>query len=121
MGWDCHPTRNGRLLRHDRATHHIYDQTLRAAIQQAAQDARRMAGDADMLIEYGALHLRECADMLHQATGLNPYTLEGWTPAQVQTANWDFNYLKTRRAAYWSARKFLETCAAHQLGVKFSY
>ena len=87
----------------------------------AAKDAKRMGGWADMMLEFGALHLRECADMLRQATGLDPYDVKGWSPSDVQKANWNFNYWKSRRAAYWSARRFLETCAEHDLGVRFSY
>lgn len=121
MRWDCHPTRKGRLLIYDHATRRIHDQTLDAAFRQAAKDAQRMGGGADMLLEFGALHLRECADMLRQATGSDPYAIKRWTPGEVQKANWNFDYWKSRRVAYWSARKFLETCAEHHLGVKFTY
>jgi hypothetical protein len=120
MGWDCHATRLGRLLRYKQAPHRIYNPILDAAFRQAAKDARQLGGEADVLLELGALHLRECADMLRQATGLDPY-LKGWSSGEVQQANWNFNYGKDQRAAYWSARKFLETCAEQQLGVKFTY
>lgn len=121
MGWDCHATRKGRLLRYEHATLRIHDSILDAAFRQAAKGAKRMGGDADMMLEFGALHLRECADMLRQATSLDPYDVKGWSPSEVQKASWKFNYLKSRRGAYWSARKFLETCAEHQLGVRFTY
>jgi len=120
MGWDCHATRKGRLLRYKPAPHRIHDSILDAAFRQAAKDARRLGGAADVLLACGALHVIECADMLRQATGLDPYDVKGWLPGDVQQANWDFNYGKSQRAAYWSARKFLETCAEHQLGVKFT-
>src|SRR5512139_1694441 len=111
MGWDCHATRKGRLLRYEYAPHRIHDPILDTAFRDAAKDARRMGGWADMMLEFGALHLRECADMLRRATGLDPYDVKGWSPGDVQKANWNFNYWKSRRAAYWSARRFLETCA----------
>jgi hypothetical protein len=121
MGWDCHATRKGRWLRHDHASLRIYDPILNAVFRQAAKDAERMGGWADPLLEFGTLHLRECADMLQQATGLDPYDIKGWTSSDVQKTNWNFKYLNTRRAAYWSARKFLEACVEHGLVVKFSY
>ena len=121
MGWDCHATHRGRLLRYDHTTRRIHNPILDAAFRQAAKDARRLGGEVDVLLEFGALHVRECADMLRQATGLDPYDDKGWSPSDVQRANWTFNYWRSRRAAYWSARKFLETCAEHQLGVKFTY
>lgn len=120
MGWDCHATRKGRLLRYEYDPHRIHDAILDAAFRQAAQEARRLGGEADVLLKLGALHLRECADMLRQATGLDPY-LKGWSSGEVRQVNWNCNYWKSRRAAYWSARRFLETCAEHQLGVKFTY
>lgn len=121
MGWDCHATRNGRWLEYDHATLRVHNPILDAAFHQAAKDAQRMAGWADTLLEFGGLRLRECAEMLRQATGLDPYDIQGWSPSEVQKANWNFNYWKSRRVAYWSARKFLETCAEHHLGVKFTY
>lgn len=121
MGWDCHPTRRGKLLRYDDDPRRLHDPILNAAFRQAAQEARRLGGGVDVLLEVGALHLRECAELLGQATGSDPYDLRGWSPDEVQQANWNFHFPKGRRVAYWSARKFLETCAEHRLGVKFSY
>ncbi len=121
MGWDCHPTRQGKLLIYDDNPHRIHDPILHAAFRQAAQEARRLGGGMDVLLEVGALHLRECAELLGQATGLDPYDLQGWSPDQVQRVNWNFHFRNSRRVAYWSARKFLEICAEHHLGVKVSY
>ena len=54
MGWDCHAIRKGRLLRYKPAPHRIYDAILDAAFCQAAKEARRLGGAADVLLACGA-------------------------------------------------------------------
>lgn len=60
--------------------------------------------------------------MLQLATKRDCWTYMEWDAEQVlKKANWDFGYEEKDAWAYWSARKFLETCARLKLTIRFSW
>lgn len=130
MGWDAYATKAGEDL--DRYWHHdqadrepeLVDPALRAAFEVAATEARQLGGSTDWLLSIGGLDVSTCGEKLSAAVGRSVYDEDGWTPEEVKemasSADWKATDVQPAWA-YWSARKFLETCAAHNLGIRFSW
>lgn len=128
MGWDAFATRDGQDLErnwnHGSATRspELIDPTLRQAFEIARTTVQALTGSADWLLCVGALDLETCAHHLQQATGMDCWA-QPLTAEQVAAfnASADWNYETDRDGIYYSAKLFLETCAAQNLGIRFSY
>ncbi len=123
MGWDAYATKNDRPLELERlgpAHHRLADPVLREAFAQAA----RRPGACDGNLPRGGLDCSGCADVLEQLSGLSAYSEVGWD------ADWVSMLAERTTEADWalcdegfrdSTRAFLECCAAHNLGIGFSF
>ena len=120
MGWDAYATKNGETIEWRRNANNrleIADDTLRAAFAEASN----REGAADGNLPIGSLDCSGCAEALEKATGLNAYDEDGWTPEAVKDAACGAVWAECDPRYRESARAFLETCAAHNLGVRFSW
>jgi len=93
--------------------------------KEAAKFVAQKTGSVDGGLACGVLNVSACAYMLEQATDKSCWNEKGWSVKEVkqmqQFANWDFEYDKNEGWAYWSAKKFLEVCAAAKLSIRFSW
>ncbi len=122
MGWDAYATKDGETIecRYESDIGFIRspkDPVLEAAFAEAA----KRPGASDGMLREGALGLTGCGKALQEATGLNAWNEDGWDAETVKavaaSARWDGCDERYRE----SARAFLETCAGHGLGIRFSY
>lgn len=120
MGWDAQSA-----AKVDWGAKKLQDPTLAKMFIEAHKYVRRKTGSVDGDLMLGGLDCSACADMLVEATGVDVYSENPWSRAFVKTTNekadWDFEYDKSSAWAYWSARKFLETCAKANLSIRFTY
>jgi len=124
MGWDAYASGNisdpdesifviddnsGRLI--------IPDAQIAAAFLEAAKEVRT----ADWLLHAGGLDCSDCARMLERA-GISAWgnNISAETLGQMRP-NWNYEYSGDEAWAYWSARKFIETCQKIGLGIEFSW
>ena len=129
MGWNAFATRDSERLPVDwhlrsKLRPEILDAELNEAFKAARNRVKRTAGSVDGWLFLGGLDCSLCAEMLEKATGIDAWG-EPLTPDEVkriyEEADWNFAYPVEDGWAYHSARQFLETCAAHALGIEFSY
>lgn len=131
MGWDAEACRaDGSGIAIDWHGHRegtepeIKDAALKAAFGAAAEAARNEAGSVDWLLPLAGLDVSTCGVALAEATGRSVYDEDGWSAEDVksmaETAIWPEPIGDTAWAVV-NARKFLETCAAQNLGVRFSW
>lgn len=63
--------------------------------------------------------------MIERATGRSVWDERDWDKEFLikvnKQANWEFEYQQEEAWAYWSAKKFLETCAKAGLSISFSW
>ena len=122
MGWDAYSS-----VKKDYTgkTPKIVNPVHAKAFKNAFAYVKRKAGSVDGYLDGGALDCSACAFMLEKATGRTAWFIKGWDKKQVKKiakkANWDFKYHKDKAWAYWSAKKFLETCAKQDLAIQFSW
>lgn len=128
MGWDAFATQNGETLfsfNEERGELEIADPVLCSIFAEVSKEVVTRTGAVDFLLRCGGLDCSACAHMLERATKCTAWDGDGWVAEQVQmlarTADWDFDYSANDAWAYWSARRFLETCARYKLGIKFSW
>lgn len=97
---------------------------VRTCFQEATLFVQALTGVADAWLPKGGLDCSVCARMLAKATGEDVYG-DPWTAEKVKelnaSASWGFVFEEDQAWAYWSARKFLETCAELGLGIEFSW
>jgi hypothetical protein len=95
------------------------------AFEKACAQVKELGGTVDAFLEMGSLDCSACCRMLEEATGESCYNEEGWNADKVQElsekADWRILYDNDDAWAYWSARKFLETCAELNLSIEFSW
>lgn len=119
MGWDAHSTPFKLTANHKLQ---IINPKHRRSFKNASNYVKRKEKIVDWLLEYGGLDCSDCAEMLQKATGMDCWGENlSWqrVKSYAKKANWDFCYPKTEAWAYWSARKFLETCAKLNLPIRF--
>jgi hypothetical protein len=133
MGWDAFATRNGSGLKTvfvrrkgEAVRLALKDKELRAAFEGASKHVIANAGSVDCFLSTGGLDTSRCGKVLERVTGFNIYDGHGWSSEKVVDAatrvSWDFDsHGESEKWAVESSRAFLEVCAAHGLGVKFSY
>ena len=127
MGWDAFATRDGQDLERNwnansaTAPPQLIDPTLRQAFEAASREVQGRTGGVDWLLCVAALDVDTCAKHLQQATGMDCWA-QPLTAEQVSAFNASaiWNYETERDGYYYSAKLFLETCAAHNLGIRFS-
>lgn len=102
------------------------DENLRTAFRRAGATVMDLCGGVDGGLKHGLLDVSRCAKALEAATGIDAWGVD-LLPAHVQdlarTAQWP-DVMALPEADRWpvaSARAFLETCAAHGLGIRFSW
>lgn len=124
MGWDSNSSAKFRLITEPSHRLELINPEYRDAFKKASDYVKRKAATVDWLLEFGGLDCSACAEMLEEATGESCWGPK-WNREKVQklnsNANWDFDYDPTLSWAYWSARKYLETCAKLNLIIKFSW
>lgn len=117
MGWDAFA-----LVEYDE--HFKITGRLADVFQKVSDEVKEKTGTVDGLLAKGGLDVDDCAYMLEHATGLSAWSVE-WTADYVKElndrANWNFEYPIEDAWAYWSARRFLETCASEGLPIRFSW
>lgn len=120
MGWDAHSTAKA-----DWEHHKLTDPTIDKMFKNAEMYVRRKAGTVDANLRMAGLDCSNCAHMIEKATGRTAWDYKKWPKKLVKeiskNANWDFEYEKDEAWAYWSAKKFLETCAKAGLSISFSW
>lgn len=151
MGWDGFAVHaDGSPLERHRVLegafgYYLQDQRLNAAFQMAAAEIVDLGFSPDGLLDRGGLDLSDSARWLERLTGISAYTdYPSWTIKDIvarRSAEWDRLYSpkgrcpcncgcecgketnvdKREMGYYLSARKFLEACAAHGLGMRASY
>ncbi len=95
------------------------------AFAEADRQARTIAGGVDGFLHMGCLDCGDCQRYLFDALGRDGRPGEIWPPEELlalsQTARWSDpeSVPDDLRWAYWSARKFLDVCIGHDLGVWF--
>jgi hypothetical protein len=115
MGWDAHALRDGRYIRYAADV-----AELTAAFEAAAQEVKRLAGSVDGWLSHGALDCAWPRVFIEEAIGREAVGI--FSPEEVRalvaSARWrDPTGLDAiELSMYWSARKFLQTCAEHGLG-----
>lgn len=123
MGWDAFSSAEV-----DWDKKQIVDKNLDSQFEEAAKFVIEKTGSVDGYLRLGALDVSTCGHMLQEATGENCWSETPWSPEFVKKmyreADWDFKIDAKdtdEKAAYWSARKFLEVCAKHDLSIRFSW
>lgn len=126
MGWDGYACRvqHDTWLKED-VLERLTDNDPVLAAFQTASDASKTSG-LELSLTSASLCCRDTARMLARGTGQDPYNTEWW-PDKVKelakNARWDFPAELGDDDADGghreSARLFLETCAAHNLGIRF--
>jgi hypothetical protein len=125
MGWDAFATKNKLVIKENgKHDYRIINPEHRRLFKNASNYVKRKAKVVDWLLEHGGLDCSICGEMFQEATGRDHYG-PNCTKKEVQKlnryANWDFEYSEKDAWAYWSARKFLETCAKCNLSIRFSW
>lgn len=132
MGWDAFATLpNGHDLPRTPVEGDWLpkDDALRTAFRRAGATVMDCCGTVDGGLKHGMLDVSTCGQALEWYTGVDawPDDITPLTPEQVQTlarnAQWP-DVLALPRDQQWpiaSARAFLDTCAEHGLGIRFSY
>lgn len=135
MGWDAYATRDGKPLEMARVGFGSLpaDPQLCAAFLSACDEVKRRSvsgtnlGTAILGGPFQAMFERGTGqrfDEVASATGLL-----AWTPEKVRAvqsaSDWAFDIDRDTQSdepwEYWTARLFLETCAANGLGVLFTW
>lgn len=116
MGWDANALRDGQYIDYAADAGE-----LTAVFDAAAREVQRLAGCVDHMLFHGGLDCSWTREFIEEAIGREAVGI--FSPEEVRafvaSAKWrdpaglDENAL----CMYWSARKFLETCAEHGLGV----
>lgn len=105
MGWDA------------------YTEGSKDGFKEASNFVKEKTGSVDGMLEDGGLDCMDCGLFLQEATGESVFKPEGWPKNLVKELNantkWDEIEDKEPLWAFWSARKFLETCAELELDIKF--
>ena len=120
MGWDAHST-----AKKDWEKKKLKDPTTDKLFKNAEAYVKRKAGSVDGYLRMAGLDCSSCAEMLERATGRSVWDERDWNKDFVvkvnEKANWDFEYEQEQAWAYWSAKKFLESCAKAGLSIYFSW
>src|SRR4051812_45045333 len=102
----------------------LSDPTLSAAFAEAAEAARRLGHGVDGFLDIGSLDCGDSIHFLEEALGRRCGTGTEPVPAEElravsETTRWPdpATVPPDRLWAYWSARKFLEVCVEHGLGI----
>lgn len=123
MGWDAHSVVKLALSKNLKAR--IVNKHLRKVFEDIAEEVKTMCGTVDGHLHLGGLDVSRCGEMLSYATGQSVYDERGWPADFVRNlnerANWEFPIDENDGWAYWSAKKFLETCAKEGLSITFSW
>lgn len=120
MGWDAYSPA-GR----DYKKNKLKDPAIDKLFKNAESYVKRKTGSVDGLLRMAGLDCSDCAEMLDKATGRSVTDDNNWSKNFVKKmnacANWDFEYEQEQAWAYWSARKFLETCAKAGISISFKW
>lgn len=120
MGWDAFTS-----ARTDYKLNKLKSKRIDKLFDNATKYVVKKAGSADIYLRTAGLDCSACALMLQEATGESVWVDKKWNREYVRKVNreadWNFEYDKEDAWAYWSARKFLETCARAGLSIHFSY
>lgn len=120
MGWDAHSS-----AKRDWKKMKLKDPITDKLFKNAEVYVKRKAGSVDGYLRMAGLDCSACAKMLEQATGRSAWDERGWDKDFLikvnEKANWDFEYEQEQAWAYWSAKKFLESCAKAGLSISFSW
>jgi hypothetical protein len=112
MGWDAHSSVKKKK------------EALKD-FKEAAEWVKAKCGSVDGFLSGGSLDISNSGNMLAEATRESVYDKYGWEEKKVkglyESAYWDFHYEEEDATYYWSARKFLEVCAKHNLRIDFSW
>lgn len=119
MGWDAFSS-----AKYDFSKERFDKKGHQKAFKDAMKFIQKKSGTADGGVQHGWLDCRICGEMLEKATGKSVWD-DPWSIDEVietnKCAQWDFKYNEGDSWAYWSARKFLETCAQLKLSIRFSW
>ena len=119
MGWDAHSSAEKNWQKRKLA-----DSKINRMFKNAEAYVKKKASSVDWYLHLAGLDCSSCAKMLEQATGESCWE-DGWSEEKVKElaakANWNFEFEKEKDWAYWSAKKFLETCAKANLSITFSW
>ena len=120
MGGDARST-----TKKDWEKNKLKDPTIDKLFKNAELYVKRKAGSVDGCLRMAGLDCSACAKMLEKATNRSAWDESEWSNDFVKKinldANWDFEYENEQAWAYWSAKKFLETCAKANLSISFSW
>jgi hypothetical protein len=120
MGWDAHSS-----AKKDWENNKLKDPTTDKLFKNAELYVKRKSGTVDGYLRMAGLDCSACAEMLEKATGKSAWSENDWNKDFVkrmnEKANWDFDFSQEDSWAYWSARKFLQTCAKANLSISFSW
>lgn len=122
MGWDAFATKpdgtDACVVRVDSSP--IEDVP---EFKRRADEVRSAVGTCDGLLAKAALDCSACAYALENATYLNAWHEDGWSPDEVKhaAANANWKVCKQEPWAVESAKAFLETCAELGYGIRFSW
>lgn len=98
----------------------------KAEFQAAANRVTEKCGGVDPCLQNGYLDFSRCGQELENATGCSVYDQDGWPAEKVKRlagcAVWlDDEIGEDDIWALESAREFLDTCAAIDSGISFSF
>ncbi len=117
MGWDAHAKVESEFIDGDYVP---VNKKYRDQFKEDFLWVKEKAGSVDGFLDGAGLDCSACGKMLEKATGLSVWTEEVWSPWEMK-ANWDFKFAKDKAWAYWSARKFFESCVKLKIQIRFSY
>lgn len=120
MGWDAYSSAEINF-----ETRRLKDKEIDGIFKSAYIDVQHKAGSADFALRLAGLDCSDCARMLMKATGKDCWSLQPWSVDEVietaKAAQWEFEFERKQAWAYWSARNFLNACAAARLSIRFSF
>jgi len=120
MGWDAHSS-----AEFDYEKGQFVNTAHQEAFLLAVHEVKTLTGTYDGYLKQGGLDCSDSCKMLELATGESCYAKDAWSAEKVKELNdkadWRIYYGGIDAWAYWSARKFLETCAELSLSITFSW
>ena len=129
MGWDAYATLNGNDLELSQMGDEpgsgliLTDADLRLAFSKAAQAVSSRVGNVDGMLRLGGLNCGECGRAIDRWGGVDPWGAKPYslTPEQVRIIVRDWKQPFRHGWTVLSAYCFLQACADHGLGVRFSW